>query len=109
MFYDAVSRIHAVVTTAKPFQYTSKFMFVGVRNKTQQIRHWKINRIRTKRCRISKISNSVGRNDNCLAKARQLSILPTSLDIFDIRQYYVRILYMNHDLCNSDLLHLQKV
>ena len=31
-----------------------------------------------------KISNSVGRNDNFLAKARKLSILPTSSDIFDI-------------------------
>ena len=29
------------------------------------------------------MSNSVGRNDNFLAKARKLSILPTSLDIFD--------------------------
>ena len=29
-----------------------------------------------------RISNSLGRNDNFLAKARKLSILPTSLDIF---------------------------
>ena len=34
----------------------------------------------------------VGRN-HFLAKARKLSILPNSLDIFDIRQYYIRILY----------------
>ena len=36
------------------------------------------------------MSNSVGRNDNFLAKARKLSIRPTSLDIFDrpIRQHY---------------------
>ena len=40
------------------------------------------------------LSNSVGKNDNFLAKARKLSILPTSLDIFDIRQYYVRTLYI---------------
>ena len=33
----------------------------------------------------------VGRNDNFRAMARKLSILPTSLDIFDIRQHYVRI------------------
>ena len=33
-------------------------------------------------------------NDNFLAKARKLSILSTSLDIFDIRQHYVRILYI---------------
>ena len=37
--------------------------------------------------------NEAGRNDNCLGKARQFSILPTSLDIFDIRQHYVCILY----------------
>ena len=43
--------------------------------------------------RISKISNSVGRNDNFLSKARKLSILPTELDIFDVRQHYIRILY----------------
>ena len=39
------------------------------------------------------MSNSVGRNDNFLAKARKLSVLPTLLDSFDIRQNYVRILY----------------
>ena len=38
-FYDAVRVIHDVITTAIPFSYTAKFMFVGVRNKTQQIRH----------------------------------------------------------------------
>ena len=38
-FYDAASVIHDVITTAKSFQYTAKFMFVGVRNnKTQTIR-----------------------------------------------------------------------
>ena len=37
--YDAVSMIHDVITTANPFPYTAKFMFVSVRNdKTQQIR-----------------------------------------------------------------------
>ena len=39
--------------------------------------------------------NSVGGNDNFRAKARKLSILPTSLDIFDIQQHYVRILYLS--------------
>ena len=43
---------------------------------------------------MSKISNSVERNDNFLAKARKLSILSTSLDIFDIRQHYICILYI---------------
>ena len=38
-FYDAVNIIRDVVTTANPFPYTAKFMFVGVRNnKTQQVR-----------------------------------------------------------------------
>ena len=35
------------------------------------------------------MSNSVGRNDNFLAKARKLSVLPTSLEFFDIRQHCV--------------------
>ena len=39
------------------------------------------------------MSNEVARNDNFLPKARNLSILPTSLDIFDTRQHYIRILY----------------
>ena len=52
---------------------------------------------------MSKISNSVGRNDNFLAKARKLLILPTSLDIFDIRQHYIRILYVTQllNVCYS--------
>ena len=39
-FYDTVSMIiYDVITTAKPFPYTAKFMFDGVgNNKTQQIR-----------------------------------------------------------------------
>ena len=37
------------------------------------------------------MSNSVGRIDNFRALARKLSFLPTELDIFDIRQHYVRI------------------
>ena len=37
---------------------------------------------------------SVGRNDNFLAKVRKLSILPTPIDIFDLRQHYIRILYI---------------
>ena len=57
---------------------------------------------------IKKISNSVGRNDNFLAKARKLPILQSSLDTFDIWQHYMRIFYvsptfkfnnqMNHEL-----------
>ena len=67
-FYDAVNVIHEIITTGNPITYTAKFI------------------------------HSVGRNDNFLAKARKLSILPTSLDIFDIRQYYrpIRILYIHH-------------
>ena len=42
-----VNVIHDVMTTADPIPYTAKFMFDGVRNnKTEQIRRWKINRIR---------------------------------------------------------------
>ena len=37
-FYDAVSMIHEVITTANPFAYTAKFTFVGISNKTQQIK-----------------------------------------------------------------------
>ena len=38
MFYDAVNVIHDIITTANPFPYTAKFLFVGVRNnKTQQL------------------------------------------------------------------------
>ena len=66
-FYDAANVIHDVITT-DPIPYTAKFMFDGVgNNKTQQIRRWKINRIRIQCCNISKISNSVGRNDNIRA------------------------------------------
>ena len=37
-FYDAVKMIHDIITTANPFPYTAKCMFVGVRNnKTQQV------------------------------------------------------------------------
>ena len=58
---------------------------------------------------MSKISNSVGRNDNFLAKARKLSILQTELDIFDIRKHYVRVLYIHevqslHSLPDAILL-----
>ena len=31
-FYDTVSMIHDVITTANPLPYTAKFMFVSVRN-----------------------------------------------------------------------------
>ena len=111
MFYDAVSMIDDVITTANLFPYTAKFMLVDVRNNTtQQIRRWKINRIHIQCCCISKISNSVGRNDNFLAKAWKLSILPTSLDIFDIWQHYVRILYLltsTGDLLRENIILLQ--
>ena len=50
------------------------------------------------------MSNSVGRIDHFLAKARKLSTLPTSLDIFDIRQHYVRILYIHVSSCKMSSL-----
>ena len=82
-FYDAVNMIHDVITTAKPLPYTAKFILVGVRN--------------NKTCQMLKDIEyvysvavyqkylTVGRNDDFLAKAKKLLILPTSLDIFDIR------------------------
>ena len=56
-FYDAVNMIHDVIITANPFQYTAKFLFVGVRNnKTQHIRlgweKWYFSH------QVSKINNS---------------------------------------------------
>ena len=75
-------------------------MLVGVRNnETQQIddddekNTYILNTIWC--CCISEISNSVGRNYNFLAKVRKLSTLPTSLDILDIRQNFIRILYLH--------------
>ena len=54
-FYDAVRMIHDVITTANRFPYTTKFMFVDVRNnQTQQIRRLKINGTRTYCCCTSK-------------------------------------------------------
>ena len=44
---------------------------------------------------MSKISNEVVRIDNFRALARKLSFLPTELDIFDIRQHYVRSLFLS--------------
>ena len=55
-------------------------------------------RVSTKKPSTHVRLRSVGRNDNFLAKARKLSILPTSLDIFDIRHHYIRILYICHTL-----------
>ena len=38
-FYDAVSMIHDVITTANLFPYTAKLMFDGARNnKSEQFR-----------------------------------------------------------------------
>ena len=39
-FYDAVNKIHGVITTANLYPYTAKFMFDGARNnKTEQLRY----------------------------------------------------------------------
>ena len=69
-----------ITSRVKRSHHTRHFSFV-----------WYIYRIRIWCCGISKISNEVERNDNFLAKARKLSFLSTELDIFDIRQHYVRI------------------
>ena len=47
-----------------------------------------------------KISNKVGRIDSFQALARKLSFLSTELDIFDIQQHYVCILFIfQHFIC----------
>ena len=56
--------------------------------------------------RISKISNEIGTIDNFRALARKLSFLPTELDIFDIQQHFVCILFIFQNLTCSVLLFL---
>ena len=51
-----------------------------------------------------KISNEVGRIDNFRALARKLSFLPSELEIFDIRQHYVCILFIFQHLTCWNLL-----
>ena len=36
IFYDTVNMTYDVITTANPFRYTAKFMFVSVRNNETQ-------------------------------------------------------------------------
>ena len=43
---------------------------------------------------LSKISNEARRINNFQGLARKLSLLPTKLDIFDIRQNYICILFI---------------
>ena len=45
--YDAVNMIHDVITTANPFPYTAKMMFVVVRNNKSKHIIKKINRTHT--------------------------------------------------------------
>ena len=88
-FYDAVNIMHHVIITRNPYPYTDKFVFLDVTfDKDQQIRCWRIYRICkcTYCCRISKISNSVWKLMIVSPRLGKLSILPTSLDISDIRQ-----------------------
>ena len=69
------------------------FLLVGKTEK-QILGKRETKRIRIKCCRISKISKEVGRIDKVRALARKLSFLPTELDIFNIRQHYVLILFI---------------
>ena len=55
---------------------------------------------------FKQISNEVGIIDNFQTLARKLSFLPTSLDIFDIRQHYIRLLFIFHNLTCLVLLSL---
>ena len=84
-FYDAVNIMHHVIITRNPYPYTDKFVFLDVTfDKDQQIRCWRIYRICkcTYCCRISKISNSVWKTDDCLAKARQIINSPNFVRYF---------------------------
>ena len=49
-------------------------------------------------CRSPKISNSIGRIGNFRVLARKLSFLPTELDISNIGQYYLRIVFIFQSL-----------
>ena len=97
-FNDAVNMVHDVIRTCNPFPNAAQFMFVGFRNN-------KLNKSDVEmsiECVQSvavhkKISNSVGINDNFLAKARKLSFIPTLLDIFGIR-HYIRIRYVSFNI-----------
>ena len=85
-FYDAVCNIHDVIETPNPFPYTEN-SWLSV------LEIIKLNKSDVERQIEYGWENPVGRNDNFLAKARKLSFLQISLDIFDIRQHYIRILY----------------
>ena len=63
--------VHDVITSAKSFPYTAKFLFISVRNKSAVER------------KIEYVFSVAVCKNNFLAKARKLSILPTSLDSFD--------------------------
>ena len=75
MFYDTVNMIHDIISTANPFPEK------------------KIEYIHSVVVYEKYLTIKFGRNDNFLAKARKLSIVPTLLDIFDIQQHYIHILY----------------
>ena len=96
-FYDTVNTMHDVITTANLFPDTTKFMFVGVRNnktvnKSDVERHMQIEYVHSVVV-YQKHLTPLGEMINFLAKARKLSVLPVSLNIFDIRQHYILISY----------------
>ena len=88
-FYDVVSMIHDVIRTANPFPYTAKFMFVGVRNN-------KLNKSNGKRY-IEYVQSVIVYQKYLTRLGERLEnyqFAQPRLYIFDIRQRYIRILYI---------------
>ena len=85
MLYDAVSMIHDVITTANPFPYIAKFMLIDVKKNKKKLNKSNIER------RIEYVGlHSVVVYHKYLTRWEIINF-QTSLDIFDIRQHYVRI------------------
>ena len=87
-FNQAVNMMHDIVRTAYAFPYTAKFMSgleIIKRNKSDIERQMEYIHV-----------HSVVVYQN----TKKLSIFPTLLDIFDIQQHYIHILYLaNQKLC----------
>ena len=97
-FYDVFKMIHDVITTRNPFPYIAKFMFVGVKiikfNKSDIER--KI-----------EYAYSVVVYQKYLTRLGELIIFSPRLDIFDMRQHYIRIHYKSiceFTRCQNDIL-----
>ena len=87
-FYDAVKVIRDVITTANPIFH------ILLNSCLSELRIIKLNQSDVYSVAVYQ-NNSFRGNDNFLAKALELSVLPTSLDIFAIRQHYILIFYLS--------------